>query len=185
MAKKAVAELEPQTGDTALIKLGRIAWNGRLGAAANARRQLPRLAAEFFSLVAAALEGEPDAERLHRVRLAAKHIRYTLELFRPCYGPALEERIGRLRELQQVLGEINDCAVTRRLVTNDSGPSPQRQKAEQFLAERLRQKVIELRQKWAAGMGDAREQRRWIQYLAKNAREPRPPEAAKAKTRHA
>ena len=168
-----------------MIKLSRSGWNARLGAAANARRQLPRLAAEFFSQVSAALAGEPDAEQLHRVRLAAKHIRYTLELFRPCYGPALEERIGRLRELQQVLGEINDCAVTRRLVMNGARPSPQRAKAGKFLAARLGQKTTELRQKWAEGLGNAAEQQRWIQYLSTSAREPRQPEQPKPKARHA
>jgi len=177
--------VEPQTGDAALIKLSRIEWNTRIGVAANARRQLPRLAADFFSQVSTALAADPDAGQLHRVRLAAKQMRYTLELFRPCYGPALEERIGRLRELQQILGEINDCAVTHRLVANGARPSPNRAKAERFLAARLRRKIEELRQKWAQGLGSAAEQQRWIQYLVKNVREPRQPEPDRTKSRRA
>ena len=147
-------------------------WNARVGVVANARRKLPRLAEQFFAQVGAALAADPDAEQLHRVRLAAKRIRYTLELFRACYGPALERRIESLRHLQQVLGEINDCSVVRRLVLS-SRPSPWRAKAESFLAARLREKTAELRQRWADGMGRGSEQRSWVRYLAHNAREPR------------
>lgn len=155
-----------------MIRMPRIEWSRRMGAAANARRVLPRLAGEFFSQVSAALASDPDAEQLHRVRLAAKQMRYTLELFRPCYGPALEERIESLRELQQILGEINDCAVTRRLVAANR-PSPHRLRAERFLAARLRKKTAELRRRWAGDLGTDSQRRRWISYLAKNVREPR------------
>ena len=153
--------------------MSQVEWNQRIGAAANARRALPRMAAEFFSQVSAELEAEPDAEQLHCVRLAAKRIRYTLELFRPCYGPALEQRIESLRRLQQILGEINDCAVTRRLIVAGTRPSPHRAKAERFLSARLRRKIAELRQRWGAELGTDIERRRWIDYLTRNVREPR------------
>ncbi len=155
------------------IRISKIKWNERMGAAANARRWMPRLALNFFAQVGAALEANPDAEQLHRVRLAAKQMRYTLELFRGCYGPALEQRIESLRELQQVLGEINDCAVARRLVMDGSGPSPQRAKAERFLIARLHKKTQELRESWAGKLGTESEQRRWMMYLAQGVREPR------------
>ncbi|MEI9973986.1 MAG: CHAD domain-containing protein [Ignavibacteriota bacterium] len=51
---------------------------------------------------------------LHVIRLATKRVRYTLELFRPCYGPGLELRITSLQRLQQLLGEVNDCAAAER-----------------------------------------------------------------------
>ena len=164
--------MEPQTGNAAVTRMSRVEWNPRAGVVANAQRRLPRLAEEFFSQVGVALAGDPDAGQLHRVRLAAKHMRYTLELFRACYGPALEQRIESLRQLQQVLGEINDCSVARRLVLAGR-PSPNRTKAERFLTERQRDKTAELRKRWAEGMGAAHEQRSWIRYLAQHAREPR------------
>ncbi|HUP04290.1 MAG TPA: CHAD domain-containing protein [Bryobacteraceae bacterium] len=148
-----------------------IEWNERFGAAANARRELPRLAEHFFSQVTAALSADPDAEQLHRVRLAAKRMRYTLELFRPCYGAALEQRIECLRKLQQVLGEINDCAVTRRLLAA-AARSPHRAKAERFLAARQRARTAELRRLWTTRLGVESQHRRWLTYLARNAHNP-------------
>jgi hypothetical protein len=155
-----------------------IVWNERVGPAANARRELPRLAAEFFALVRAALSVRSSAEQLHRVRLAAKRIRYTLELFRPCYGRALESRIESLRKLQQILGEINDCAATRRLLSNAMSGSPYRRKAERFLALRLRMKTAELRKFWSEVFDAPGQELRWTRYLRRNALAPRVPNRA-------
>jgi CHAD domain-containing protein len=47
--------------------------------------------------------------RLHRLRIAAKRLRYTLELFAPCYGDALRELAHELAKLQTALGELRDC----------------------------------------------------------------------------
>jgi CHAD domain-containing protein len=153
-------------------------WNEHVGPAANARRELPRLAAEFFALVRAALSARSSPEQLHRVRLAAKRIRYTLELFRPCYGPALESRIESLRSLQQVLGEINDCAATQRLLANDLPASLYRRKAERFLASQLRVKTAELRKLWTEVLDAPGQELRWTQYLERNARPARVPNRA-------
>ena len=155
------------------IKPRKVVWNPRIGPAANARRQLPRLASEFFGQVRSALAANPTPDQLHQVRLAAKRIRYTLELFRPCYGPALEVRLDSLRELQQVLGEINDCAATGRLLAKSAGASPNRARAERFLAARLREKTTDLRRRWAGGMGAPGQEVVWTQYLAIHARLPR------------
>jgi len=155
-----------------MIRMPQIEWNKRIGAAANARRALPRLAEQFFSQVGTALSADPDAEQLHRVRLAAKRMRYTLELFRPCYGPALEQRIESLRELQQILGEINDCAVTRRLLAS-TVRSPNRAKAERFLTSRQKRKTAELRRLWTTRLGTQSQHDRWLTYLTRNAREPK------------
>lgn len=156
------------------------AWNERTGPAANARRELPRLIADFFARVRAALAARPSAEQLHRVRLVAKRMRYTLELFRPCYGPALESRIGSMRSLQQVLGEINDCAVTRLSLARRLRHSPHRARVERFLAARIRRKTAELRQLWSEVLDAPGQERRWVQYLSRNARPPKAPTARPA-----
>jgi CHAD domain-containing protein len=156
-----------------MANLPQIAWNQRASPEANARRELPRLTVDFFAKVRAALAARPSPEQLHRVRLAAKRIRYTLELFRPCYGPGLESRIERLRSLQQVLGEINDCAATRRLLASRMPVSRQRAKVERFLAARLRKKTAELRKLWSEVLDAPGQEVGWTQYLARNARAPR------------
>jgi len=52
-----------------------------------------------------------EAEPLHRLRIAAKRLRYALELFSPCYGgaDALKVFAEEVAELQSSLGTLHDC----------------------------------------------------------------------------
>ncbi len=52
-------------------------------------------------------------ERHHAMRIAAKRLRYTLELARPVYSSDPGQRSGatRVKKLQTLLGEIHDCDV--------------------------------------------------------------------------
>lgn len=171
-----------------MAKTLKAVWNERAGPEVNARRELPRLTTVFFADVRAALAVRPSPDQLHRVRLAAKRMRYTLELFRRCYGRGLESRIESLRKLQQVLGEINDCAATRRVLAGSVPVSPQRSTVERLLASRLRKKTGELRTLWKAELGAPGQELRWARYLTRNAHPPRPakpPEFHGAKTEKA
>jgi CHAD domain-containing protein len=49
------------------------------------------------------------SRRLHRLRIAAKRLRYALELFAPCYREALRELAREVAEAQTALGELHDC----------------------------------------------------------------------------
>jgi CHAD domain-containing protein len=52
----------------------------------------------------------PDAsEAQHNMRIAAKRLRYALEIFEPC--PGEEAKVARLsaKRLQSVLGDLHDC----------------------------------------------------------------------------
>src|SRR5438477_7680592 len=99
-------------------KLERPEWNEREGPAANARRGLPPLVSEYFALVRKVVSNaNASPQKMHGLRLATKQLRYTLELFRSCYGPGLETRMEELRELQQLLGDIADCAATQRTLS--------------------------------------------------------------------
>ncbi|PYS82454.1 MAG: hypothetical protein DMF67_12905 [Acidobacteria bacterium] len=49
------------------------------------------------------------SRRLHKLRIAAKRLRYALELFAPCYGEALRELARELAQLQTALGQLHDC----------------------------------------------------------------------------
>lgn len=48
---------------------------------------------------------------LHQMRIAAKHLRYTLEGFTPLYGPRLSLFIGRVLSFHRQLGVIHDYDV--------------------------------------------------------------------------
>jgi CHAD domain-containing protein len=55
---------------------------------------------------------DPEAViRHHEMRIAAKRLRYTLEIFNRLSGGALKAAIRRIRALQDVLGQMHDCDV--------------------------------------------------------------------------
>jgi hypothetical protein len=84
--------------------------NGPL--ADNAARIVAVRLAELCSFVPRALD-PAQVEALHDMRIAAKRLRYVLELTGDtCFGTYAETGIRRTRELQDLLGEIHDCDVT-------------------------------------------------------------------------
>ena len=86
---------------------------------ANLSRTLPALAEEFFASGSAALSADAGYKKLHRFRLQAKRFRYTLELFESFYGREMAQGAEILRELQDRLGAINDCATTITILGRD------------------------------------------------------------------
>lgn len=55
---------------------------------------------------------EPSAAKTqHDMRIAAKRLRYVLEIVGPCFGPEAGAAREAARRLQDVLGEIHDCDV--------------------------------------------------------------------------
>jgi CHAD domain-containing protein len=158
-----------------MTKTKKIVWNQRLGASLNARRQLPAMMKGYFAQVRELLAEDPAPAELHTIRLATKRVRYTLELFRPCYGTGLELRITALRRLQQLLGEINDCAAAERLIDGLIAPSPTRSRVQSFLRRRAAAKATALRHEWHGQFDSPGREHWWIHYLARSARvkEPR------------
>ena len=45
----------------------------------------------------------------HNLRIAAKRLRYVLELVGPCIGEEAKTARGAVKELQSVLGDLHDC----------------------------------------------------------------------------
>jgi CHAD domain-containing protein len=88
-----------------------VRWERALSAGENARNALPAATREFFALGREAASGLATPAKLHAFRLAAKRFRYTLEVFRPLYGPGLESRLEQVRKIQTLLGDRQDCAV--------------------------------------------------------------------------
>jgi triphosphatase len=62
-----------------------------------------------------------DAERLHRVRIATKKLRYTLEAQMACAGRGPAARVRALKTLQDELGRLHDLQVLEIVVREVEG----------------------------------------------------------------
>jgi CHAD domain-containing protein len=156
-----------------MTKLLHIKWDEDQDAALNARKHLPSLVSNYFELGREILGRNPKAEELHPLRLATKRLRYTLELFKPCYGPGLKARLTALQTLQQVLGDINDTVAGTRVLTGiwkSQGPEFVRVKG--FLRQRGQIKAREFQQRWNEGFDAPGQERWWTAYLARHSRRP-------------
>jgi CHAD domain-containing protein len=67
---------------------------------------------ELTELAAKAVEPGAEAAQ-HDMRIAAKRLRYALEVAPGCFGADAETLRMKARELQDVLGDIHDCDVMR------------------------------------------------------------------------
>ena len=79
-----------------------------------AARALAIRTAEFEAHLPA-LDTPEDADALHDLRIAAKRLRYTVELFRDVLPPDAPRVIERLKDLQDDLGYIHDRDVLAEL----------------------------------------------------------------------
>lgn len=64
--------------------------------------------AELYSFSPAVLD-PAEVDALHDMRIAAKRLRYILEMAEPILGEVARRGASRARALQDVLGEIHDC----------------------------------------------------------------------------
>jgi CHAD domain-containing protein len=76
----------------------------------NAARIVRTRLDEMRHLAEAALD-PADSTAQHDMRIAAKRLRYVLEITGPCFGPEADNGRRAARELQDALGEIHDCDV--------------------------------------------------------------------------
>jgi CHAD domain-containing protein len=65
---------------------------------------------ELLSFAPAALEPSAGTAQ-HDMRIAAKRLRYVLEIAGPCFGPEAKAARDAAKRLQGVLGDIHDCDV--------------------------------------------------------------------------
>ncbi|MDQ3573088.1 MAG: CHAD domain-containing protein [Actinomycetota bacterium] len=66
--------------------------------------------AELRSFIPGALR-EEAVEEQHHMRIAAKRLRYILEITESCFGPDVVVARRRTRDLQGILGDLHDCDV--------------------------------------------------------------------------
>jgi CHAD domain-containing protein len=150
-----------------------VRWDEKAGASVNARRKLPDLASKYFVEVRKALRAKPTPAQMHRVRLASKRFRYTLELFKPCYAAGLERRLGELRKLQDILGALNDATASGGMLEKAlSGRTAERARVKEFLEQRMAEKTEEFRRHWSGDFDAPGKESWWVAYLARNARAP-------------
>ncbi|MBW3548389.1 MAG: copper transporter [Actinobacteria bacterium] len=76
----------------------------------NARRIVQTRLDELHRFVPEALD-PARARELHDMRIAAKRLRYVLEVTAHCFGPYADTGRKRTKELQDIIGEIHDCDV--------------------------------------------------------------------------
>jgi CHAD domain-containing protein len=147
-----------------------VEWIPGADAAENARTRLPQLVVAYFAEGRKLLESNPPPAALHALRLATKKVRYTLELFKPCYGAGFDERISALKALQQMLGEINDTVAAEHTIEAALGRrTPELAKVARFLRARAKAKANEFKRHWTEVFDAPGQERWWINYLARPA----------------
>lgn len=93
-----------------------------------------------LAALSASLYRPRAVKRLHRMRIAAKRLRYAVELFTPCWGDHLEEFSKEVEKLQKSLGELHDldewiAALGARLQARDVAHSSQTSTASPALTQ--------------------------------------------------
>jgi len=156
-----------------MAKRRKIKWRGETGPAENARVRLPKLAHAYFAEMRKGLAGDPAPAELHELRLASKHFRYTLELFRPCYAAGLEERIEALKQVQDLLGDCNDAVASQpRIDAVLRRNREARQRMRIYLKDLAAAKAAAFRKHWTEVFDAEGQEEWWTGYLARNARPP-------------
>ena len=143
-----------------------LAWDEALSTGENARLQLPQIAHEFFHSGRSLIQRGASAAELHAFRLAAKRFRYTLELFRPLYGPGLEQRLECVRRIQSVLGKRQDCEVLAQRLR----ASAERTEGLRRALDKLERQGLKLEQEfrayWLDEFDKPEEELHWARYFA-------------------
>jgi CHAD domain-containing protein len=99
-----------------------------------------------------------QASQLHRLRIAAKKLRYTLELVEPNHP-----RLDQIKRLQSELGNINDYRTTRAILKVESHGSPVRDE----LKRKQKLKIRDFRRHWAGFFGDPGTESSWVRGFSK------------------
>ena len=146
----------------------RLLWDESAGASSNARVRLPAMVQSYFDQGRKLMGSSSSAAAMHPFRLETKALRYTLELFRPCFGPGLEGFLLSLRRIQDSLGALNDYATTRDLIAARLPKhAPHREKMDRLLTARARRKSVEFRRYWRQTFDKPGEDRRWMNYISR------------------
>ena len=136
--------------------------DSRIAVETTARRILPRMAADFVERGNTASQAKTSPEKLHAFRISAKKFRYTLELFAPLYGTAVNSWLESIQGIQTLLGDINDCVTVAQMVANYKGAS----EVAGWLKKRQRRRVEQFSRLWLEEFGDPETVRARIRSLS-------------------
>jgi CHAD domain-containing protein len=154
-----------------MATLKKIKWRKEASAAENASARLPKLARAYFAEVRETLTTNPKPAELHALRLASKRLRYTLELFRPCYAQGLEQRIKALKQLQDLLGECNDAVTSLPRIEAALGSNrAEKVRMKKWLEAMAATKAAEFRKHWTEDFDPPGREKWWTDYLRRYAR---------------
>ncbi len=143
-----------------------LTWDGSASPGANARRCLPELVLSYYREGRKAAAGDAAPEALHEFRLRTKRLRYTIELFRSCYGPGLRRCLNALGHIQDRLGAISDCAATgRTCLALLPQESPDQERLGSYLEKRAAREAAAFRRYWRGEFDKAGQARRWEIYF--------------------
>ena len=146
----------------------RMDWDEAASTAENSRSRLPTVAQAYFDQGRKLLDPSSSPAAMHKFRLETKAFRYTLELFRPCFGPALDRYVGGLREIQDCRGALSDCSATRELIAEKLPKhDPAGEMIDGFLAERGRRESAKFRRYWGTTFDSPGQEQRWLRYLSR------------------
>lgn len=133
-----------------------------------ARRELPRVAARFFRCGERAADTSASAAELHQFRIAAKKLRYTIELFAPSFGPAAKRWLESVAGLQSLLGRVNDFRTVRSMLQEIDGG----RRLDAVLKKKQRRKTLEFQRLWTEEFGQASAVKRWMRAFGRPPRKP-------------
>ena len=122
-----------------------------------ARAQPRQAAADAIARLFKRGEKAKRPKDLHRVRIAAKKLRYTLEMVAPHF-PRLDE----IKRLQTDLGKINDYETARALIRRESGA----RSVGDELKDKQQKKIRAFRSRWSGTLADGAAARKWIRELS-------------------
>lgn len=140
-------------------------WRGKRSVKESLRDEMPQLVDDWFTAGRVALMPGTPWEQIHHFRLLTKRFRYTLEIFKSAYGPGIERRVENLRELQTLLGDMNDLVTTSSLLQSLEGMEEVRAR----LAQKTDKKKAQLDTLWQRDFDPETRQTNWRRYLTQYA----------------
>lgn len=138
-----------------------------------ARAVLPPVAAEFFRAGRKTALKVSSPERLHSFRLDAKRFRYTLEVFRPFFGPVCDQRLESVRQIQSILGKRQDCSVTASILMPHASIDAEVQRALNSLKARAVSLEGDFLQYWQQQFDAPGQELLWQRYFSRRLPAPR------------
>jgi CHAD domain-containing protein len=116
-----------------------------------------------------AVEGVKPS-RLHDLRMAGKHLRYSLEIFRSLYGRRMDDLLEYLKQGQSDLGAISDATTTIDwLKAHHLHQTPEARQVRMFLEHRAAKETERFVLFWRDHWGHASFRGHWTGYLARYA----------------